>query len=181
MSTVSVEVIAKLLNGKTTRRVQQLAKEGIIPKASRGQYEIAPCVIGYIKFLESRLDGDAGDLLTEKTRLTRLQSEKLETEIARLKGEMVSIAAAEYGWSALIGAFRAKMLTIPSRAALSLVKKTEKEIEQILTDMIYEALAELSNWKPEEDDDESGADDGATPGGDGRGSTAANADQSVGG
>jgi phage terminase Nu1 subunit (DNA packaging protein) len=153
MSAVSVDVIAKLLD-VTSRRVQQLAKENIIPKPKRrGEYEVAPCVISYVRYLNSLLGGEAGDLTVEKTRLTRAQAEKAEIEAARLKGELISIADAERGWSALVGAFRAKALTIPPLGALALLNKEEKEIERLLTDMVYEALAELSNWKPDDDED----------------------------
>ena len=154
MSTASVDTIAKLLD-MTPRRVQQLANEGIIPKPKdRGQYEIVPCVVGYIKHIEGMLNGEAGDLASEKTRLTRAQADKTEIETARMKGELVSLADAERGWSALVGAFRAKMLTLPPRAATAVLNKAEKEAERILTNMVYEALAELSNWKPDDEDAE---------------------------
>lgn len=87
MSTASVDTIAKLLD-MTPRRVQQLANEGIIPKPEdRGQYEIVPCVVGYIKHIKGMLNGEAGDLASEKTRLTKAQAEKTEIETARLKSK----------------------------------------------------------------------------------------------
>ncbi|MCL2076344.1 MAG: hypothetical protein FWH15_07910 [Betaproteobacteria bacterium] len=152
MNTVPVAIVAKMLD-LDDRRVQQLAKEGIIPKPrNRGEYNLLACTVAYIKYLRSRIDGGSGDYITEKTKLTRTQTEKAQIEIDRLRGVLVTVAAAERGWSALVGAFRAKMLTVPYRAALESAGKSEKEIEQILTDMIYEALAELSNWKPDEED-----------------------------
>ncbi|MDR0703185.1 MAG: hypothetical protein LBF61_12460 [Azoarcus sp.] len=54
----------------------------------------------------------------------------------------------------LVGACRARLLTLPPRAATALLNKTtEQDAERILTDMVYEALAELSNWKPDDEDD----------------------------
>lgn len=177
MSTASVDTIAKLLD-MTPRRVQQLANEGIIPKPKdRGQYEIVPCVVGYIKHIKGMLNGEAGDLASEKTRLTRAQAEKTEIETARLKGELVSLAGAERGWSTLVGAFRAKMLTLPPRASPVVVNKKEREVEQILTDMVYEALAELSNWKPDDDED---AETSLVPGSGNSGTAASDNDQPMG-
>lgn len=177
MSTASVDTIAKLLD-MTPRRVQQLANEGIIPKPKdRGQYEIIPCVVGYIKHIKGMLNGEAGDLASEKTRLTRAQAEKTEIETARLKGELVSLAGAERGWSALVGAFRAKMLTLPPRASPVVVNKKEREVERILTDMVYEALAELSSWKPDDDED---AEASLVPGSGDSGTTASDNDQPMG-
>jgi phage terminase Nu1 subunit (DNA packaging protein) len=180
MSGHPVGVIAKLLD-MTPRRVQQLVKEGIIPKPkSRGEYEIGPCVIGYIRHLNSMLNGEAGDLLTEKTRLVRAQAEKAEFEIAQLKDSFVSLAKAERGWSALVVAFRAKMLTLPYRAAAFVINKSEAETERIITDMVYEALAELSNWKPDDDEDDECVSSGVEQGGEAGGPAAENDDKQVG-
>lgn len=177
MSTASVDTVAKLLD-VTPRRVQQLANEGVIPKPkSRGQYEIIPCVVGFIRHLRGMLNGDAGDLNTEKTRLTRAQAEKTEIETAKLKGELVALAETERAWCALVGAFRAKMITLPPRAATAVMNKTEKEAEAILTKMVYESLAELSNWKP---DDEETAETGIVSGSGDSGPSASDNDQSMG-
>lgn len=148
--TLSVDNIAKLLD-LTPRRVQQLVKEKILPQPyDRGKYAVVPCVIAYIKYLRSLIDGEGGDYMVEKTRLTKAQATKTEIETNRLKGDLIAVSDAERGWSALLGAFRAKMITIPSRAALAVHKKTEYQTEKILTEMIYEALTELSGWNPNE-------------------------------
>jgi len=63
-ATYPVEIVAELLD-LTPRRVYQLTTAGIIPKASRGRYELVPVVRGYIKYLRDRAinadvkDGDA--------------------------------------------------------------------------------------------------------------------------
>lgn len=51
--TYPVATIADLLM-VSERRVQQLAKEGVIPKAERGRYELVPTVQGYIRYLQER-------------------------------------------------------------------------------------------------------------------------------
>ena len=148
--TLNVDSIAKLLD-LTPRRVQQLVKEKILPQPyDRGKYAVVPCVIAYIKYLRGLIDGEGGDYMVEKTRLTKAQATKTEIETNRLKGDLISVTDAERGWGALLGAFRAKMTTIPSRAALAVQKKSEYQAEKILTEMIYEALTELSNWNPNE-------------------------------
>ena len=148
--TLNVDSIAKLLD-LTPRRVQQLVKEKILPQPyDRGKYAVVPCVIAYIKYLRGLIDGEGGDYMVEKTRLTKAQATKTEIETNRLKGDLISVTDAERGWGSLLGAFRAKMITIPSRAALAVQKKSEYQAEKILTEMIYEALTELSNWNPNE-------------------------------
>lgn len=44
--------VAKLLDDLSVRRLQQLAKDGIVPKAEDGMYNAAGCVKGYIRFLK---------------------------------------------------------------------------------------------------------------------------------
>jgi phage terminase Nu1 subunit (DNA packaging protein) len=93
------------------------------------------------------------NLANERALLARAQTEKTELEIAVKKEELISLAEAERGWCSLVGAFRAKMLILPSRASIAVLNRSEKEAERILTDMVYEALAELSNWKPDDDEE----------------------------
>jgi len=46
-ATQPIGVIAKLLD-LSERRVQQLSREGVIPKAERGQYDLIGSVRGYV-------------------------------------------------------------------------------------------------------------------------------------
>ena len=52
--------IARLLN-ITERRVQQLAKEGVIPRSGRGRYPLAGAIRGYVTFLQDTGDGEVSD------------------------------------------------------------------------------------------------------------------------
>ena len=154
MATAPIESLAKLLD-LTPRRVQQLAKEGVLPKpATRGQYDIIPSVVAYIRHLRAVASGDGGDLLTEKTRLARAQAEKTEVETARLKGVLVPAAEVERVWASMIAAARAKLLTLPVRATpLVLPLSEESAIERLLTDMVMEALSELAEAALDDDPD----------------------------
>lgn len=49
-TTVPIDTICKLLD-LTQQRVNQLAREGIIPKLERGRYELVPVVRAYIQYL----------------------------------------------------------------------------------------------------------------------------------
>jgi hypothetical protein len=51
-----VAVIARFLN-LTERRVQQLARDGIIPKPEKGKYDLVGCVQGYIGYLITQPSG----------------------------------------------------------------------------------------------------------------------------
>ncbi len=43
------------LTGLTQRHVQRLAKEGVIPKAKRGEYPLDESIQGYIKYLQDKV------------------------------------------------------------------------------------------------------------------------------
>ena len=153
-TTVTITELADCF-GVTTRYVQQLVTDQVLPKpAVKGAYDLLACCKAMVAHLKS--ERDPKELQAEKIRLTRAQADKAEIEIARMEGELIPLADAERVWCALVGAFRAKMLTVPYRAAVESAGKSEKEIERIVEDMVYEALTELSNWKPDEEEPEGG-------------------------
>ncbi|MDR0770819.1 MAG: hypothetical protein LBE75_06425 [Burkholderiales bacterium] len=152
----SVDVVARLLD-LDPRRVQQLAKEGIIPRAKRGEYNAASCVRAYIHYLRARLDGEAGDQVAEKTLLVRAQRVKTEIESDRLLKKLVPAEDAVLAWSAMIGAARARLLIMPVRLAPICAGRPASEIEKTLAEEVNAALSDLKQWQPTEeqiDDDE---------------------------
>lgn len=81
---VPVGTLAKLFN-LTDRRVQQLARDNVIPKATRGKYPLAPSIRGYVRYLQERaFSKELGttDLHTEQVRLKRAQADAKEIEAA---------------------------------------------------------------------------------------------------
>lgn len=94
--TVPVSVLAKLFN-LTSVRVQQLAADGIISKAGRGQYDLWSSVRGYIKFLQERKvnqwdsDDNPSDIKKEQLRRTKEEADKLELINAKTRGELVEV------------------------------------------------------------------------------------------
>ena len=53
-ATQPIGVIARLLD-LSERRVQQLSREGVIPKAERGQYDLVGSVRGYVRYLRDQV------------------------------------------------------------------------------------------------------------------------------
>jgi len=85
------------------------------------------------------------ELSVEKERLTRLQADRLELEIAATKRKLVARQDIERTWSKVILACRSKLLALPTALAVELADMTaEVEIELLLTRYIKEALTELS-------------------------------------
>lgn len=103
--------------GLTVRRVNILAKEGVIPRHSRGYFELAPAVRAYVDFLrkDGESEGTAATIQAEKLRLTREQADKVAITNAQARGELVSIEDVQREWVAVAVDLRAKVLAIPTR------------------------------------------------------------------
>ncbi|MDH5187346.1 MAG: hypothetical protein OEW37_00155 [Rhodospirillaceae bacterium] len=145
---VSGDVLAKLFN-VSLRRIQQLAKDGTIPKGiSRGKYDLGASVRGYVKFLQERAYGKGSgstDYHTESTRVKKLTADKLELEIKQLEKELIPVEMAVAVWQAKVSSARAKFLSLPSKIASAVIAATEiHEVEEAIRDSIYEALTELA-------------------------------------
>lgn len=99
-----------------------------------------------IDWMEATRNSDSPptDYNTERTRKVKLEADILSLEKAQLQGRLIPAEKAEQAWSTMAAAFRAKMLSIPSRCAIQIIGLSVIESEKILRDLINEALAELS-------------------------------------
>ena len=147
--TYPVATIAKLLC-LTPRRVQQLSQEGVIPRAERGRYELAPSVQGYVRYLQERIAGNSKtpyDYHTEKARLVRAQADRAEAELAELNGNLVSAADVAEQWGHLLANMKSRLLAIPSKTAPKLLQKERIDtIQMILDEAMTEVLTEFVGY-----------------------------------
>lgn len=164
--TYPVATIADLLM-VSERRVQQLAKEGVIPKAERGRYELVPTVQGYIRYLQERSvhsDATTIDYAVEKARLTKAQADLAELTLARERRDVVSVALLEKNLSGLFAEVATNLRNIPGRIVSSLVGQTdERAIRRLVLaeiDQVLQALAERDVLIEPVDDIEDVADGG---------------------
>lgn len=148
--TYPVATIASLLM-VSERRVQQLAQEGVIPKADRGRYELVPTVQGYIRYLQERSvhsDASTIDYAVEKARLTKAQADLAEIEVAKAREEVVGVAQLEKNLGNLLAEVQINLRNIPGRIVSSLVGVTdERTIKARLMaeiDQVLQALADAS-------------------------------------
>jgi len=163
--TASLATLAKLFN-LTERRIQQLARDGIIPKPERnGRYDLVGCVQGYIKYLQDRSAGrteiEPQDTYIERARLLKAQADKTELEVKAMNGELIAADEVESLWSGLVASFRSRLLALPVRCAHKVLSlKTYQEIESTLRAHVFEALSELSRYDPAEQQPEPATGDG---------------------
>jgi len=152
---VTTPVISSLF-GLTDRRVRQLVEEGIIGRVKNGSYDLAQTVKQYIMFLRASSDGkelerDSESMyLLEKTKHEAAKREIAEIELAQIRGRMHDAVDIERVMTDMLMAFRAKMLTMPSKIAPLLIAHNEiAVIQDIIQKEVHEALAELAEYDPE--------------------------------
>jgi phage terminase Nu1 subunit (DNA packaging protein) len=94
MAAVGVEQIAKALN-LTAQRVHQLKKLGL-PHGARGEYELGPCMLWYIRYLQKAIearssgaDGNITSLMSERTKQAREQAERTQMINLKARGEVL--------------------------------------------------------------------------------------------
>jgi len=87
-----------------------------------------------------------------RTRKVNAEAEIAELELAKLKGVLVVAEDVTTAWEDVLGAFKGKLLSIPSKAAPVVASELEAGgCQKILEDLINEALTELSNYDPKVD------------------------------
>jgi phage terminase Nu1 subunit (DNA packaging protein) len=133
-----VKTISKLFN-LTERRVQQLAKEGIIPKPERGRYDLVGCVQGYIKYLQDVAfgkDASSTDAHAERSRLIRAQADTAELDLSIRRGEHAPIDALQYAIADFSSQARAILDGVVKRVKSSMPDLRAREIKIIEREII---------------------------------------------
>lgn len=140
----AVGVIAQLLN-LTDRRVQQLAKEGIIPKPNnRGEYDLPGCVQGYVAYLQERAERSEEP---QRVRLDRLRGDREELELQKLRRELVPVAEVAPALEQYVTDVCAVLEGIPERYAEVLQATADVEGKhQLLADLVREVRDTLGGY-----------------------------------
>jgi hypothetical protein len=84
-----------------------------------------------------------------RTRKVNAEAEIAELELATVHGTLVVAEDVVKAWEEVLGALKGKLLSIPTKAAPIVSAETEAGIcQDILEDLMNEALEELSNYDP---------------------------------
>lgn len=136
--------------GVSTRRLYQIAKESDPPpKDSAGKY---PCR-EFGQWIRNRHavslgvqnNGDVLDLNAERARLAKEQADKTAMENARLRGELVQVAAVRLLLEKILSAFRTRILSLPTRIATQVIGiKATAEARDLVEEHLQDALNDLS-------------------------------------
>jgi phage terminase Nu1 subunit (DNA packaging protein) len=147
MQNIPVDTLAKLLC-ITPRRVQQLAKEGVLPKSAHGEYELVPAVQGYIRFLqEEARQGVNGspEMADSKIRLAKAKADIAERKAQIMQRQLVWTHEVLKSWSLLLSEFKTQMRNLPTEFAPRVrMAKNDGQAQKLLREGIDEALQKLS-------------------------------------
>lgn len=131
------------LFGKSSRWISELRAKGVLPEdgASLGDYFDA-----WIKHVTAAAPAIGGTSIdAHKARLAAAMADKAEMKNAELRGELLPRAGVTQAVQSAFARVRARLLALPNKAAPQIVTLKEVvPIQEKLTDLIYEALAELS-------------------------------------
>ena len=131
-----VTTISNLFN-MTDRRVQQLAKEGIIPKADRGKYDLIACVKSYIIYLqENSVYNGTFDLRGERARLTKEQADSQQLKNSIAKKEVAPISIIEFALSNLAQQVSSILESLPLKIKKKSPHLSGREIEEIRREIV---------------------------------------------
>ena len=152
------DTIAKLF-GLSTRRVEQLAKEGTIPVAQKRPYmfDLLPTIQTYIRHLSDKATGKE-----KNTQTTKIESDKLQAEadlkrskadmaalqLRELEGKMHRSEDVEAMTNDLVYTTRSMIMALPGRLAMDVAKvTTAAEASVVIRAECYKILEELSAYK----------------------------------
>lgn len=158
----STAVVASLFN-LSERRVQQLAKEGVIEGRKVDgvyQFDLLPTVRKYIAYLSDKANGrDQKNRKTEEEKLAaeadlkRAKADMAELQLKELRGQMHRSEDVEAITTDLVYTIRSMIIALPGRLAVDVAAvDTAPEASEIIRRECYAVLEELSNYKydPEE-------------------------------
>ena len=155
----STELMAKLFE-LDPRRVQQLAKEGILPAASQRPYkfDLLPTVKAYIRYLRDRANGkEAKTADTVKAEADKLRAEAdlkqskakiAELQLKELEGKMHRSEDVEALTNDLVYTARSMIMALPGRLAMDVVQAgSANEASALIRTECYKILDELAGYQ----------------------------------
>ena len=139
--------LCKIL-GLSRQSIWDYTQKGIFKKLPNGKYNAADCINAYIKYKTQKFEEKIQRMESEEAeRRKKIAEARLkELELAEREEKLVDVDKVKDIWIKHITNTKQKLLSLPGKAA-PLVYQADNinEIQQILHDIIIEALEELSN------------------------------------
>lgn len=155
----SSAIIGKLF-GLGDRRVQQLAKEGVIPAAQTSPYkfDLLPTVQAYIKYLSDKANGKEtksadtvqaeADKLRAEADLKQSKAKIAEMQLKELEGKMHRSEDVEAMTNDLVYTVRSMIMALPGRLAMDVVQvASAAEASALIRSECSKILNELAGYQ----------------------------------
>ena len=154
----STEIMAKLFE-LDPRRVQQLAKEGVLPAASQRPYkfDLLPTVKAYIRYLRDRANGKEtktadtvkaeADKLRAEADLKQSKAKIAELQLKELEGKMHRSEDVEAMTNDLVYTARSMIMALPGRLAMDVVQQRRQRSLALIRAECYKILNELAGYQ----------------------------------
>lgn len=155
----SSAIIGKLFD-LSERRVQQLAKEGVIPAASLRPYkfDLLPTVKAYIKYLSNKANGKEeksadtakaeSDKLRAEADLKQSKAKIAEMQLKELEGKMHRSEDVEAMTNDLVYTVRSMIMALPGRLAMDVSQAASAaEASALIRSECHKILNELAGYK----------------------------------
>lgn len=147
---VSTDQLAGCL-GVTPRRVQSMAKQGILVKVRRGVYSLEQSVQGYLFYKLETLEQSQEEKSLDEIRAAHETWKMRKTQIAvrLMEGKVHRAEDVERLWTQCAAAVRSRLLGIPIKVSPEVAGIEDAgEIQKILQREVAEALNELVSYDP---------------------------------
>jgi phage terminase Nu1 subunit (DNA packaging protein) len=129
----------------STRRVKELVAEGVLQTGA----DLDECRVNYIRYLRGNASGKhtgATPILADgRARLVKLQGDKVEIELAELRGEVVRADDVARVMQSHVIAARSRLLALPSKLVALFSPDMRPQTLALSDGVIREALDELSS------------------------------------
>lgn len=134
-----------LLLGLTTRRVNQLAEEGVLVRRGHGTFDGPASIQAFVSQASNRgKEKDAAiDKEREEARLKKEQADTQELKNAKLRKELLPVGEVSRVWSEQIASIRSGLLAVVSRVRQRISLSAEDAI--ILDEEIRDAMTKLAD------------------------------------
>ena len=156
-----ISTICKMLD-LTDRRVQQLAKEGVLPKTEKGKYDLVGCVRGYVHYLRDMALGKDTDVDGHKwrERMVKANALKAEMELDDMKQDLVRVVKIESYLDKLFTAIKQHILAMPSKVSPMVAGEESVEgIKLVLEGEAHDILNLIADYEIIDDPDDGRPDD----------------------
>lgn len=94
--------------------------------------------------MDGMTDRPATSLQEQRTRLTRINADRKELELQRMRGDLIPTEEAQALWGAVITILIRKFEAIPAKLPPMVHGRTMAEIKEIVEDFIFDLRSELS-------------------------------------